>query len=70
MGTRRGWWYVLSVVSMPFLFLTRMGMFGRQAQAEADTAISDWATAAAAILTVLVAIAAGIALAMLLRTVR
>jgi len=35
------WWYVLSVLSAPFLLLAQTGVFGPNAKQESDTAIAD-----------------------------
>jgi hypothetical protein len=51
--------------SAPVLFLARTGLFGRQAQDEAETALQDWAAYGRAILPVLTVVLVLIALVLI-----
>ncbi len=68
---RRGWWYLLSVLSTPFLFIARSGLFGRDAREESDIALGDWAAYAhlflPALATILVGVVLGVVVVVLLR---
>ncbi len=55
MNNNRGVWYLLSMLSAPFLLLARTGRFGRQAQEESNVAMQDWAAYGRVILPVLTA---------------
>jgi hypothetical protein len=57
----RGWWYLLSLVSAPFLFLARTGLFGKEARDGSEAALSDWAAYGKVLLSVLATIAVGVA---------
>jgi hypothetical protein len=41
MEHQRGWWWLLTALSLPFLLLARTGLFGPRAREEADTALDD-----------------------------
>jgi hypothetical protein len=70
MNHNRGPWYLLSMLSMPFLFLARTGWFGRQAQQQSDAALQDWAAYGRVLLPVLTAILVGLAVLVLVLAVR
>ncbi len=57
---KRGWWYLLSILSAPFLFLMRSGLFGRDAREQADIALGDWAAYGRLVLPVLATIVVGV----------
>jgi hypothetical protein len=59
MNDRRGLWYVLSMLSLPLLFLARSGHFGQQAKAESEVAVEDWAGYGRVLLSLLAVIAFG-----------
>ena len=42
MKSKRGWWWLLSVISLPILFLALRGSFGGEAREEAEVALGDW----------------------------
>ncbi len=65
MNNRRGVWYVLSMLSLPLLFLARLGHFGPQARDESAVAAGDWAAYGRVLLTVLAVIALGVRLGLL-----
>jgi hypothetical protein len=39
---KRGWWWLLSVISWPILILALRGSFGEEAKEEAEVAFGDW----------------------------
>ena len=70
MQDNRGWWHLLSMFSAPFLFLARTGLFGRQAQAESETALQDWASYGRVILPILTAILVVVVLVLIYAVLR
>ena len=38
---RGTWWYLVSIVSAPFMLLAHTGLFGSQAKQDSETAIED-----------------------------
>jgi hypothetical protein len=42
MENKRGWWWFLSIVSFPVLFLALRGSFGEEAKEQAEVAFEDW----------------------------
>jgi hypothetical protein len=67
MDNRRGWWYLLSLASIPFLFLAHVGLFGKQAREESDVAVSDWVAYGRVLLVVLAAIVVGVVIGLAVR---
>jgi hypothetical protein len=42
MENKRGWWWLLSVISWPILILALRGSFGEEAREQAEVALGDW----------------------------
>ncbi len=43
---RRAWWWLISVTSLPLLFVSLTGVLGPDARDEASVALADWQRAA------------------------
>ncbi len=60
MEDRRGWRYLISLLSFPFLLLARTGLFGQQAHEESEVAVGDWASYGRIVLIVIAVVALGV----------